>query len=68
MDDYLQLITKEFKEFENISLKGSQSASKRESQTSHKNEHLVDGSKATFSIENYLGDIYYLTPDEIIFI
>jgi hypothetical protein len=27
----------------------------------------VDGLKATFSIENYLGGIYYLTPDEIIF-
>jgi len=29
MDDYLQLITQEFKEFENISLKASQRASKR---------------------------------------
>ncbi|MEH2394334.1 MAG: hypothetical protein V7K21_22630 [Nostoc sp.] len=27
----------------------------------------MDGLKATFSIENYLGGIYYLTPDEIIF-
>ncbi|MEH2405044.1 hypothetical protein [Nostoc sp.] len=27
----------------------------------------MDGLKATFSIENYLGGIYYLTPDEILF-
>ena len=33
--------------------------------TSHKMEYLEDGIKATFSIENYLGGVYYLTPDEI---
>jgi hypothetical protein len=65
MDSYLQKIIDEFEEFKNISLKGSQSASKREALTSHKLEYLVDGLKATFSIENYLGGIYYLTPDEI---
>lgn len=65
MDKYLQKIIEEFEEFKNISLKGSQSASKREALTSHKFEHLVDGLKATFSIENYLGGVYYLTPDEI---
>jgi hypothetical protein len=62
---YLQKIELEFEEFKNISLKGSQSASKREALTSHKLEYLIDGLKATFSIENYLGGIYYLTPDEI---
>ncbi len=67
MDKYLQKITEEFEEFKNISLKGSQSASKREALTAHKLEYLVDGLKATFSIENYLGGIYYLTPDEIFF-
>lgn len=67
MDRYLQKITDEFEEFKNISLKGSQSASKREAMTSHKLEYLVDGLKATFSIENYLGGVYYLTPDEIFF-
>ncbi|MEA5573616.1 hypothetical protein [Calothrix sp. UHCC 0171] len=46
-------------------MKGSQNASKREALTSHKLEYLVDGLKATFSIENYLGGVYYLTPDEI---
>ncbi|MBF2014439.1 MAG: hypothetical protein IGS23_04345 [Rivularia sp. T60_A2020_040] len=65
MNSYLQKIIEEFEEFKNISLKGSQSASKREALTSHKLEYLVDGLKATFSIENYLGGVYYLTPDEI---
>lgn len=67
MDKYLQKITNEFEEFKNISLKSSLNASKREAITSHKLEYLVDGLKATFSIENYLGGIYYLTPDEILF-
>ncbi|MEH2397396.1 hypothetical protein [Nostoc sp.] len=67
LDKYLSKIREEFEEFKNISLKGSQSASKREALTSHKLEYLVDGLKATFSIENYLGGIYYLTPDEIFF-
>jgi hypothetical protein len=65
MDTYLKTITEKFEEFKNISLKGSQNASKREALTSHKLEYLVDGLKATFSIENYLGGVYYLTPDEI---
>jgi hypothetical protein len=50
MDTYLKTITEEFEEFKNISLKGSQNASKREALTSHKLEYLVDGLKATFSI------------------
>jgi hypothetical protein len=65
MNTYLKTITEEFDEFKNISLKGSQNASKREALTSHKLEYLVDGLKATFSVENYLGGVYYLTPDEI---
>jgi hypothetical protein len=65
MDKYLKIIINEFEEFKNISLKGSQNASKREALTSHKLEYLIDGLKATFSIENYLGGVYYLTPDEI---
>ncbi|MBD2296579.1 hypothetical protein H6G06_24635 [Anabaena sphaerica FACHB-251] len=67
MDNYLQKIINEFEEFKNISLKNSHNASKREAMTSHKLEYLADGLKATFSIENYLGGIYYLTPDEIFF-
>jgi hypothetical protein len=65
MDKYLQKVIAEFEEFKNISLKGSQNASKREAVTSHELEYLIDGSKATFSIENYLGGVYYLTADEI---
>ncbi|BAZ12435.1 hypothetical protein NIES4071_42660 [Calothrix sp. NIES-4071] len=65
MNSYLKAIMEEFEEFKNISLKGSRSASKREALTSHELEYLVDGLKATFSIENYLGGVYYLTPDEI---
>lgn len=66
MERYLQAIIEDFEEFKNLSLRGSQRASKRESLTSHKLEYLVDGMKSTFCIENYLGGVYYLTPDEII--
>ena len=65
MEKYLQAISHDFEEFKNLSLKGSQGASVREAAISHALEHLVDGMKATFCIENYLGGIYYLTPDEI---
>ncbi|MBW4581366.1 MAG: hypothetical protein KME42_17490 [Tildeniella nuda ZEHNDER 1965/U140] len=66
MEKYLQAIIKDFEEFKNISLKGSRGASRREAATSHKLEYLIDGMKATFCIENYLGGTYYLTPDEMI--
>ena len=65
MEKDLNKIIAEFEEFKNISLKGSQNASKREALTSHEKEHLVAGKKGTFSIENYLGGVYFLTPDEI---
>lgn len=65
MEGYLDSVRREYEKFKTISLKGSQSASKREAATSHKLEYLVDGLKATFSIEDYLGGLYYLTPDEI---
>jgi hypothetical protein len=65
MEKYLRAIIGDFEEFKNISLKGSQNASRREAATSHQLEYLVDGMKATFCIENYLGGTYYLTPDEI---
>jgi hypothetical protein len=62
---YLQEITEELEEFKNISLNSSQSASKCEAITFNQLEHLTDGLKVTFSIENYLGGIYYLTADKI---
>jgi len=65
MERYLQAIIEDFEEFKNLSLKGSHGASKREAATSHQLEYLIDGMKATFCIENYLGGTYYLTPDEI---
>jgi hypothetical protein len=65
MERYLQAIIGDFEEFKNLSLKGSQGASKREAATFHQLEYLIDGMKATFCIENYLGGNYYLTPDEI---
>ena len=61
----LNKIIADFEEFKNISLKGSQAASKREALTKHEQENLIDGKKGTFSIENYLGGVYFLTPDEI---
>ena len=66
IEKYLQAVVGDFEEFKNISLKGSQRASKREALTAHELEYLVNGRKATFCIENYLGGIYYLTPDEIV--
>ncbi len=65
-EQYLEIIMRDFEEFKNISLRGSKDASKRETQTLHELEHLSDGEKATFEIENYLGGVYYLTVDEVI--
>lgn len=59
MEKYLQAIIGDFEEFKNLSLKGSQGASKREAATSHELEYLIDGMKATFCIQNYLGGTYY---------
>ena len=66
VEKYLQAIIGDFEEFKNLSLRGSQSASRREAATFHELEYLIDGVKATFCIENYLGGTYYLTPDEIL--
>ncbi|MDX2244748.1 MAG: hypothetical protein NW224_29080 [Leptolyngbyaceae cyanobacterium bins.302] len=68
MEKYLQAIIEDFEEFKNLSLKGSQNASQREARTFHELEYLIDGMKAIFCIENYLGGVYYLTPDEILHI
>ena len=65
LDEYRDKIIADFEEFKNLSLKGSLNASRREALTSHVNEHIVKGKKATFCIENYLGGVYFLTPDEV---
>ena len=54
IEEYINKIIAEFEEFKNLSLKGSLPASKREALISHVKEHIVDGQKATFCIENYL--------------
>lgn len=64
---YLETVKQEYKRFKDISLKGSQGAAQREIATTHKQEHLGTENKASFRIENYLGGIYHLTADEIIF-
>lgn len=64
---YIQKLLQDFENFKEISLRGSKGASSREAQTEHDLEYLSDGAKATFEIKNYLGGIYYLTADEVIF-
>lgn len=63
---YLGKLLKDFQQFKDISLRGSRGAALRETRTAHGLEYLIDGSKATFELENYLGGVYYLTADEII--
>ncbi len=65
-ETYLTSLITDFENFKNISLNGSERASKREVQTTHAHEYLTDGVKATFQIKNYLGGLYYLTADEVI--
>jgi hypothetical protein len=64
---YLDTIVADFEQFKQISLRSSQQASLREVATTHLHEYLADGAKATFHIENYLGGVYYLTADEVMF-
>jgi len=64
--NYLQEVMSDYKAFASLSLTGSQRASLRELGTVHKFEHLSEGAKGQFFIENYLGGIYYLTADEVI--
>lgn len=68
MDIYIKKINDRFEHFKQLSLQSSLSASVREVNTFHKLEHLTDGNKATFEIKNYLGGIYYLTIDEVIYL
>jgi hypothetical protein len=61
---YLAEIKRDFSSFMSLSHAGSQRSSASESQTRHRLEHLSEGDKAMFHIENYLGGVYYLTADE----
>jgi len=67
MQQYGELILADFNHFKTTSLKGSLGASRRETLTKHQMEYLCEGAKAQFFIENYLGGVYYLTADEVIF-
>lgn len=51
--------------FQAVSLPKSYQASQREMQTDHALEYLSSGSKAYFSITNWLGGEYHLTSDEV---
>lgn len=63
---YLETIKRDYQQFRDISLKGSQGAALRESKTNHAQEYLEDGGKSIFLIENYLGGVYHLTADEVL--
>ena len=51
--------------FKRVTLSNSQRAALRETATVHELESLSDGEKSIFSITNYQGGKYYLSPDEI---
>lgn len=63
---YLDTVKQDYQNFKNASLKGSQGAALRESQTRHVLEYLEEESKSVFLIENYLGGVYHLTADEVL--
>lgn len=63
---YLEVIKRDYQQFRDKSLKGSQGAALREVKTKHAQEFLEDGGKSVFLIENYLGGVYHLTADEVL--
>lgn len=64
--EHLAIVQKDYRQFIERSLKGSQGAAVRESKTKHALEYLEDGGKSIFFIENYLGGVYHLTADEVL--
>ncbi len=63
---YLDIVKQDYRNFRDISLKGSQGAAFRESKTRHILEYLGKERKSVFLIENYLGGVYHLTADEVL--
>ncbi len=66
----LQLFKEQFlsnvdAKFMNTSRNKAKLAQNRESLTIQPKEHLVTITKATITIKNYLGGLYYFTTDEI---
>ena len=51
--------------FAKYSGRRSASAAKREAMTIHELEHLADGDKAYFDLDNWLGGTYHVTADEV---
>lgn len=65
LDEYLVDGIFSLDAFAKHSLKRSFAAAHRESMTAHELEHLSDGGKAVFNLENRLGGIYHVTADEV---
>jgi len=63
-EERIQKIIKSKNDFMNISRNLAEKAQKREQLTKQPKEFLT-GNKATLTIQNYLGGLYYLTVDEI---
>lgn len=67
LERYIAKVISDFEMFKNLSEQASEYASRRETQTMHKYEFLQSGVKAGLVIKNYLGGLYHLTADEILF-
>ena len=63
-EERIQKIIKSKNDFMNISRNFAEKAQRREQLTKQPKEFLT-GNKATLTIQNYLGGLYYLTVDEI---
>ena len=65
LDDYLVDGIFSLDAFSKHSSRRSIAAARREAMTSHDLEHLTDGAKAIFALENRLGGIYHVTADGV---
>ncbi|MCX7736655.1 MAG: hypothetical protein N2319_08060 [Candidatus Kapabacteria bacterium] len=65
IDNYYEQFHKGVEEFKSFSRRKAKGAQNRESLTIQPKEALSTLSKATITIKNYLGGIYYFTVDEI---
>lgn len=64
---YLDTVIASYDQFRDISLRGSAGAAMRESATLHEAEFVPDSGKPVFAIENYLGGVYHLTADGVVY-
>lgn len=63
--EFIEKIKHGLEEFKNFSRKKAEEAQKRERDTMQPREQLGKGIKATLTIRNYLGGMYYFTVDEV---